>query len=178
MALNPLTTAAFDRYRASAELKGMHADAPRYDGDSDQLTAADGLEEWLDGVSGGSTSKGRIPVVSAKPEDVRLWVVTPENVLHAVEICAFGAEREAGRLKHSNLTGGADAFSGGELVFIDGQTIVVNGCSGRYRVGSTAEMKALAGPFRASGYRVWNMGYSTDTNRPALFGTQDPEWVA
>lgn len=178
MALNPLTTAAFDRYRAGAVLKAVHPDAPRYAGDSDQLTASEGLEEWQDGAVSGTAPKGHMPTVPANPENSRLWVVTSKEVFHALEVCPFGAAREAKRLKHSNLTGGANAFAGGELVFIDGQTIVINGCSGRYRVASEAEMKALASAFRASGYRVWNMGYNTDINRPALFGTQDPEWVA
>jgi hypothetical protein len=118
------------------------------------------------------------PSVGREPENMHLWAVTVDAVLHALETCQFGASRGAGKLKHSNLTGGGKAYAGGELVFLDPASIVLSGCSGRYRVRGKGELKSISSAFRASGYNVWSMGYDADTNRPALFGTQDPEWIA
>lgn len=173
-----LTRPAFDEYRKSRTVQAMSAEVKRYAGDTDRMTVDDGLASWTDGVATSTTSRPTAPQVGPKPDGMHLWIVSADDVVHAAETCEFGAGREFGKIKHSNLTGGADAFSGGELVFIDDQTLVLNGCSGRYRIRSEAEMSALASAFRRSGYRVWSMGWSTDTDRPAMFGLQDPEWVA
>ncbi|WP_174301799.1 hypothetical protein [Caulobacter sp. S45] len=156
----------------------MNPDTHRYEGDADQMQASDGLAFWEDGASLASTTKSDVPAVSRDSPDSRLWVITDEDVLHAPEFCPFGAERGARRLKHSNLTAGGDAYVGGELVFLGDQSIVISACSGRYRVRNAQELAAVASAFRGSGYRVWSMGYNTDTNRPVIIGTQDPEWVA
>lgn len=169
-----LTAAAFAAYRADRAPKAMHADAERYTGDADQITMADGLLSWEDGPTAAAEA---VPVM-AEPDDIHLWVVVTNDVLHAREHCAFGAARAAGTIKHSNLTGGQDAWCGGELMFVDDATIVLNGCSGRYRMMDEAELRAVASAFKASGYGVWSMGWNTDVDRPAKFGTQDPEWVA
>jgi hypothetical protein len=172
------TRIAFDAYRASRSLQPIHVGAPRCEGDSDQMSAEDGLHSWEDGSASASAVRGDTPVIASKPDGRHLWVVIAEDVVHAEEDCPFGRARAAGAVKHSNLTGGADAFSGGEIVFLDDHTVVLNGCSGRYRIRSEAEMRAVASAFRKSGYRVWSMGWNADVSRPALFGTQDPEWVA
>lgn len=176
--LKILTTKTFSHYRSTRTLQGIHPGTQRYEGDIDQMEASDGLAEWEDGTASMSATKTDTPQVEAKPANRLLWVVTEREVLHAPENCPFGATRGANAVKHSNLTGGGEAYCGGELVFVCDQTIVVNGCSGRYRVRDEAEMKALASAFKGSGYKVWSMGYNTDVDRPAMFGTQDPEWVA
>jgi hypothetical protein len=170
----PLTTAAFAAYRAGRQTQAINIQVKRTQGDSDQMTVTDGLDDWHDGVASGPMPKGPAPIIPANPPNCRLWVVMPSDVLHAPEHCAFGAARSAGAVKHSNLTGGQAAYAGGELVFVDPQTVVLNGCSGRYRVRDEAEMKALAGAFKASGYKIWSMGYDSDTNRPFQFGAADP----
>lgn len=172
------TRIAFDAYRGSQSLQPIHAEVRRHEGDTDQMSVEDGLHSWQDGTATASAVQGKTPIIAAVPDGRHLWVVTAEDVVYAEEGCAFGRARAAGTVKHSNLTGGADAFSGGELVFLDDHTVVLNGCSGRYRIRSEAEMRAVAGAFRKSGYRVWSMGWNADISRPALFGTQDPEWVA
>ena len=171
------TKRAFDAYRAPWSLQPIHPEAASYEGDKDPMTLQDGLRSWDDGsATGGAVSEA--PNVGTAPPERRLWVVMSQDVRHAPEHCPFGSAREAGAVKHSNLTGGEDAYAGGELVLLDEHTLLLNGCSGRYRLRSEAEMRAVAGAFRASGYRVWSMGWNRDTDRPALFGTQDPEWIA
>lgn len=180
MATTARTDIAFAKYRKGHQPdQPMHPDARRYDGDVDQMSPADGLRCWVDGPV---ESPGPVPLVKPEvpeqPNGRRLWVVTIEHVLHALEACEFGAKREAGTAKHSNLTGGGRAFAGGELVFLNEATIAITGSSGRYRLRGGEEMAAIERAFIESGYNVWSMGYNQDTNRPNIFGLSDPEWVS
>jgi hypothetical protein len=180
MASTARTDIAFTKYRTAYQPdQPMNPGARRYDGDIDQMSVEDGLMCWVDGSveSPGSEPKGK-PELPQRPEGQRLWVVTTEHVLHALEACDFGAKREAGLAKHSNLTAGGRAFVGGELVFLNEVTIAITGSSGRYRLRSGEEMAAIERAFVGSGYRVWSMGYNHEVNRPNVFGLSDPEWVS
>lgn len=180
MASNPRTLASFEKYRRAHQPdQAMHPEADRYNGDTDQILIEDGLEQWTDGpVKEPHAEPAECPVFVKKPEGRRLWVVTADDVCHSPEACAFGERRGAGVIKHSNLTGGGSAFAGGEVVFLDEETIALTGSSGRYRLRSGAELKAIETAFAESGYNVWSMGYNQDTNRPLTFdGGTDPEWV-
>ena len=90
----------------------------------------------------------------------------------------FGMSLESGVIKHTNLTGGAPAFSGGELLFLDPQTVVVNGCSGRYGPRSAQELDLVVQAFANSGYGVWSMGFDDEVNRPSPFVGVLPVWVS
>lgn len=180
MASNARTLASFEKYRLAHQLiQPMNPDAARYAGDTDQMTAEDGLEQWIDGPVGGLQAEPpERPVFAEKTEGQRLWVVTADDVRHGPEECAFGEQRGALVTKHSNLTAGGSAFVGGEVVFLSAETIAITGSSGRYRLRSGAELKAIEVAFAESGYNVWSMGYNQDTNRPNTFeGGTDPEWV-
>jgi hypothetical protein len=102
--------------------------------------------------------------------DRRLWVVRDADVVHADELCGWGQALETGKIKHSNLTGGAPAYSGGELIALNDNTIVLNGCSGRYGPQSAAEMQRVAEAFTKSGYYVWSCGFDEEAGRPLPFG--------
>ncbi len=99
-------------------------------------------------------------------EKVRLWAIVDEDMVHAPERCAFGASREAGVVKHSNLTGGQDAFSGGEMHFVNPKTILFNGDSGRYGIRSLEETIAVGRVFVDSGYFAWHTGWDEGSDRP------------
>lgn len=175
------TNTSFALYRSKHQPeRPMNSDVPRYDGDTDKMQPQDGLNDWRDGP---------VAIVQPLPSaqlklspdmvHLHLWVVTANQVLYAIEDCVFGNARGAGVVKHSNLTGGGVAFSGGELFFIDDETIAINGHSGRYRPRSHEEMKDIERAFVGSGYKVWSMGYNEDTNRPnVFFGITDLEWVS
>lgn len=131
----------------------------------------------MDGNFNGSTSSGP-PLLSETQIDGRhLWVVRKDDVVHAEERCAFGSTLKSKVIKHTNLTGGDAAYSGGELIFLDVSTVVVNGCSGRYGPKSAVELKQLAKAFADTGYRVWSMGFDEETNRPTQFLGSRPELV-
>ena len=174
------TTMAFATYRKAHQPdRPMNPEARRYDGDADPMAAEEGLRIWADGpAESAGAEPAEKPDLAPKPDGQRLWAVTREHVLHAPEICEFGAQREAGAAKHSNLTGGGSAFAGGELIFLTEATIAITGSSGRYRLRSGDEMAAIERAFAASVYNVWSMGFNQDVNRPNLFGLSDPEWVS
>lgn len=183
------TKAAFDVFR---EQYGP-AWGPRIIRDpseSDQLLAGDGLTELTDGpgaiapdevgctdvaIDGNTETpeavvpdERRLPPFSQHdlPNPAQLWVVRGDDVVYAVEACPFGdAHAVDGRIKHTNLTGGQPAFSGGELVFLGFGKIVVSGNSGRYGPRSATELRDVAIAFRNAGYTVYSTGYDQEANR-------------
>ncbi|WP_242140821.1 hypothetical protein [Sphingomonas sp. TREG-RG-20F-R18-01] len=169
------TADAFDRFRNQYPAKAC--DMSRV-ANSDELVAldlSDGVRQWVDGAG---AEKGATPLINPKPPATQLWVVRPDDVVHAREDDAASAELESKVIKHSNLTGGADAHCGGELLFCGENVIALNGASGRYGPSSVAEMTAVAHAFRSSGYGVWSYGFSEETMTAYRFGDRDPEWVA
>lgn len=150
------------------------------DGQLVQISSDDGLMQWVDGIH---SSPMQCPAESPllTESDVKnpmLWVVRQDDVVWAEERGQFGRRLESGVLKHTNLTGGAPAYSGGELIVLEQQsTIVVNGNSGRYGPRSVAELEAVVMAFAASGFGVWSMGYDEDVNRPLPFVGVKPKWV-
>ncbi|WP_320197096.1 hypothetical protein RMR10_006220 [Agrobacterium rosae] len=139
----------------------------------------DGLCLLTDGPVGVSTTVPATPVLDdTMDSDRRLWTVREADVVHALEGCEYGKTLKTGKIKHTNLTGGADAFCGGELLFLSKSSIVVNGDSGRYGPRSEAEMYDVARAFRESGFEVWCAGYDDETNTPFPLLTVDPVWVA
>lgn len=135
-----------------------------------QMSLADGLQEWQDGPLTATTASS--PPRMIAPEEIplrHLWVVREADVVNAQEQCEFGNKLESKVIKHTNLTGGEAAFSGGEVIFIDDCTIVINGCSGRYGPKSEAEMDLVAQAFSKTGYHVWSMGFDTEVNKPLPF---------
>lgn len=142
-----------------------------------QMTVSDGLIQWLDG-KGHVGSPGQPPLLDQRnTKNAHLWVVRTDDVVHVPEQCDFGARLASGVVKHTNLTGGTAAFCGGELLFLEDGTIVVNGCSGRYGPRNRAELDQIVIAFVESGYGVWSMGFDEETNRPAGFVGVLPEWV-
>ena len=142
-----------------------------------QMAESDGLKLWRDGGYI-AAPPGEPPLLYKKDtEAAHLWAVRSDDVVHAEERCDFGGQLASGVIKHTNLTGGAAAFSGGELLFLADGIIVVNGCSGRYGPRSKTELEQVVTAFVESGYGVWSMGFDEETNRPVGFIGSYPEWV-
>lgn len=144
------------------------------------MAEADGLRTWADGTAiRGSAPVGAPPLVDeAMCSKTHLWVVRPDDVVYAEEHCEYGKALESKVIKHTNLTGGAAAFSGGELLCLEPNTVILNGCSGRYGPKSAQELDAAARAFAQSGYGVWSMGWDEDVNRPAPFIGITPVWLS
>ena len=143
------------------------------------MTAADGLAELPDGSGVRTDAAPALAPLSADslPSPKRLWVVANDELLHADEECPFGAERVAGRIKHTNLTGGEPAFSGGEVIFIGGDTLIVSGDSGRYGPRTAKEMQDVANAFRESGYTVYSTGNDHEANRALPLIGPEPQLI-
>src|SRR5579871_3169798 len=165
------TRKAFDKFRKQIGApRDPDAALIRNTDETRQMTEEEGLETWIDGTTKSSGVPDSPPLLEAKDcVDQSLWVIRQDDVVHAKENCAFGKGLASGVIKHTNLTGGAKAYSGGELLFLDPHTMVVNGRSGRYGPRTKAELSAAAQAFADSGYRVWYMGWDEETNRPAPF---------
>lgn len=88
-----------------------------------------------------------------------------DDVAYAAEVCDFSTGMIGGKLKHTNLTGGEPAFSGGELLILNDNTLVVSGDSGRYGPRSADEMLDVAIAFRNAGYTVYSTGYDEEASR-------------
>lgn len=174
-----LTKQAFDKFRERfSPAKPPREGLIQNDDEKILLDPTQGLEQWEDGSVTG------VAEVPARPEIgeellcyKRLWVVRSDDVVHAHEFCEKGRDFETGVIKHTNLTGGEPAFCGGELLFTNSDTIVVNGCSGRYGPSTEDEMQCVATSFKNSGYKVWSCGFDDETNRPYPFRVIDPLWV-
>lgn len=176
-----VTEKAFDKLRR--HLKEPRLPPPALITDSDQrklMTAADGLEQWVDGAAtSGAAAPGDAPLLTQEDcANLRLWVVRTKDVVHASESCEFGKALQSRVIKHTNLTGGEPAYSGGEIIIADAGIVYLNGCSGRYGPGTREELRAVADAFVESGYGVWLMGWDEDANRPAPFIGIAPQWLS
>lgn len=61
--------------------------------------------------------------------------------------------------KHTNLTGGGEAYLGGELWFASASSLYVSGGSGRYRPIDSAQLAEATDVFRSFGYNVTSLGW-------------------
>lgn len=107
-----------------------------------------------------SVTTGSPPHARGESEDIKyLWVVGTELVPYALENGEGRQQLQRGRLAHTNLTGGSPAHSGGEMWFLNTETVIINGGSGRYAPRSVEELAKVAEAFKACGFRVAHMGY-------------------
>lgn len=166
---NEQSRAAFDAYRkAFGPAREPTAGLVRNQCELQQITPCQGLRFWEDGP--GDIGCDEAPSGETLESSERyLWVVRDEDVVFCLEGCEFGRALPTGLIKHTNLTGGTAAFCGGEMLLLEGGTVVVAGLSGRYPIRTAEEMLKLASSFKASGYTVWSMGFDDEAGRPFPF---------
>jgi hypothetical protein len=141
-----------------------------------QLTSAEGLNE-LESSPFAAAKTAAPPRKAGEGETTKyLWVVTPTNVPFALELLPE-VQLQRGRLSHTNLTAGAQAYSGGEMWFTDPSIVVINGGSGRYPPRSVIELNDVAKAFKATGYKVAHMGWDREIDAPARYLRGDPQWL-
>lgn len=174
-----LTDAAFSEFRTKYNPPRPPRDGlVKNSGEVTQMSEADGLCIWKDGAAAALSSQPSVPRIDdTMTVGLKLWAVRDENVVHADESCPFGRGLETGVIKHTNLTGGGNAYCAGELIFVAESTIIVNGFSGRYGPRTADEMKDVALAFQKSGYHVWSSGFDEEAGRPYPFIGVDPEWI-
>jgi hypothetical protein len=163
-------------YRKKFSARAPNLAGKKSDDELRQFTDADGLRDM--------TLPPAIEVLPGEPPLSRgngkfkyLWVITPSAVPLILEDGEAGRATVRGYAAHTNLTGGSDAHSGGELWFRDDRSFWISGGSGRYGPRSAEEMNAVVESFRAAGYAVASFGWSEETHTPQRFLRGEAQWA-
>jgi hypothetical protein len=167
---------AFAKYRHDFPARPPDESRIRSRDELRQITKGEGLAVLSTAPAEGVVT-GQPPISDLRrsPEKY-LWVVDPGTIPFALEELP-GVSLQRGYLSHTNLTGGGDAHSGGEMWFVDTSTIHINGASGRYPARSAKELDMVAQAFKACGYRVASMGWDSGTNSAARYLRGSPVWI-
>ncbi len=167
----------FAPYRSRYSKRSPNLASKRSDDELILLTTMDGLKE-LDQPPAEDVNFSMPPA----PIDKYLWVIASDGHPYALELISGIVEKlpglasRDGRISHTNLTGGSEAYSGGEMWFPDKATIILNGGSGRYPPQSPEELADIVEAFRACGWRIASMGWDDETNAPARLMRGTPQW--
>ena len=100
-----------------------------------------------------ATEPGKIGV------NTYIWVIDDSGVPYIIERPID--HRPAP--KHTNLTGGADAYIGGEVWFSDSSNLFLSGGSGRYRPLGERQLNDAAEVFESYGYIVKSLGWDIES---------------
>ncbi|MBP7337757.1 hypothetical protein [Niveispirillum sp.] len=170
---------ALNDYREIYNLKDMRI-KPNNTDEIIQMTAQNGMIDLPNSILDEDSIKlcTTIPKDKASASESRyLWVIRENCAPVAIENCEWGKGLKSEIIKHSNLTGGKPAYSGGELWFIARDKIAVNGNSGRYGPESEEELDAIVNALRRSGYHVASMGFDIDNpSVPNSVFPGNPTW--
>lgn len=168
-------------YRTTFALKPMKRSADN-DDELRQMTATDGMNEFPSAPASSDVFPYRssAPTTRSNAPDARhLWVIGEQDFPIALEACSWGASLQSGKIKHSNLTGGKPAHSGGEVWFLGADKIAVNASSGRYGANNEQEFDQIVEALRRAGYHVASMGFDLDNSAiPNAIFVGDPVWQA
>ncbi len=141
-----------------------------------QMQQTDGLH-FFDGNSGKAAICSNPPRVANDRGALYLWAIALSEVPFALETVDFGKSLESKVIKHTNLTGGNPAHSGGELWFLSENQILVNGASGRYGPETSKELEDAAVAFKSTGYQVASLGFDEETGYSNRLLVGDPLWL-
>lgn len=166
-------------FRASFPAKAMKRGADNPD-QLRQMTTGDGMMELPSPIASRTQfiRHSAIPNSKESAKEARhLWVIRPDDFPVALEKCEWGSKLLSKEIKHSNLTGGNSAHSGGEIWFIGDNQVAVNASSGRYGADSAYEFNLIVEALRRSGYRVASMGFDLENPTvPNKIFVGEPDW--
>lgn len=133
------------------------------------LTHADGVMTLAQPPTTVVASRCAVPGKKGDP-GCHLWVFTSESRRSILELEPVSPPLQSGRVKHTNLTGGAPACCGGELWVdpTDSSHLFLNGCSGRYGPTTAQQLDDAVAVLRTVGFKVTSFGWDDDTARPAM----------
>lgn len=107
-----------------------------------------------------------------------LWVIDSRGVPCLYEYCEASSALTSGRAKHTNLTGGKSASSGGELYFRSDTEIFVSSASGRYAPRTVDEIRDAALFLKEYGYVVCSFGWDEEQGVPSRFYREgEAKWL-
>ena len=132
-----------------------------------RLSPGDGLR-ILDHAPARDVECGRPP--KHKPERGRatyLWIIDKRGIPYIMEcgIRVLGGNPP----KHTNLSGGAQAYIGGQIWFESPAALWASGGSGRYPPIDSRQLELAVGVFRHYGYRVRSLGWDDATGEPKRY---------
>lgn len=166
----------FDDFREKYPLREPNRERINNQDEMIELTAAEGVLSF-------SATAGQFAQLSALPTShesrgtVYLWVISSKDLPFAPESLFAGKHLISGVIKHTNLTGGQPAHSGGELWFIDSKRLLIGGQSGRYGARSGQELLDAALSFKNLDYTVASLGYDTETGKSFTVLIGEPKWL-
>lgn len=136
----------------------------------------DGVREFED-ASCSVEIQHLVPPTGGQNSEKRfLWVIRESDIPFIREYATVEPPLESGRCKHTNLTGGAAAYCGGEVWFASDRWLILNGGSGRYPPKDAKELETVVVSFEQAGYKVWSAGWDEELSRPARVAKWDPPW--
>jgi len=157
----------FDDYKSKYEKRPADLRRMEY---SDEISQINEVVELLyapmESIEAGSPPIGSF----GDGEKKYLWVVMEESVVILLEEGTEGRSLSRNRASHTNLTGNAEAYCGGELWFNeDSKEIWLSGGSSRYQPRNGEELQFIESWFKACAYNVTNFGWEEETGRPVRF---------
>lgn len=165
----------FAEFRGIYPLRPYVADRVRNEGELVQLPPGAGLMSFPKDAYKCETSPP--PRSQSERGKLYLWVIAANDVSFALESVPFGQILETRVIKHTNLTGGADAHCGGELWFLTENKLLLSAASGRYGPQSEQEMIDAALAFKSEGFEVASLGFDDDTGYPCQLLVGEPKWI-
>ena len=129
-----------------------------------RIHASDGLR-LLQSAPATDVLYGMPPYSFREETNNYLWVIDTSGLPYIREkpIPTLGGAKP----KHTNLTGGSEAYLGGELWFASEASIYISGGSGRYPPVDEAQLEGAVSVFESFGYEVKSLGWDYDTGGPA-----------
>lgn len=175
--MNTLTNMTFDEFRTKHAARSPSACKIKNKDETSLMPEGEGRFSF--GKHDASCVKmNEIPRDYNDRGNVYLWVIAQSDVPFALEYSDWGKTLETGVIKHTNLTGGAEAHCGGELWFVADDAVIVGGSSGRYGPKDDQELLDAASSFAACNYKVASMGFDADTGQPLTVLVGEPQWLA
>lgn len=167
----------FDLYRLAYGARAPNLEERKYEDETDDLS--DRPDVFSVGMAPSASATVGMPPDRPRSSGIsmHIWLVTPSDVIAALEEGESGKTTRRQRLAHTNLVGGKQAHAGGELWFKDGASIWLTGGSGRYPPKSNAELGEIVEAYRASGYTVCSCGWDEGNDGPARFFRGSEVWL-
>ena len=129
------------------------------------LCREDGVQS-LGVAPANAVSVGKPPRAMNGGTNKHLWAILPESMPYILEDSKAKVLLLSKRITHTNLTGGKEAHSGGEMWFCDELSMWMSGASGRYPPRDKEELEMICQSIREMGYQVASLGWDDEAMGP------------
>ena len=156
-----LSTSVLDKLRQHYQLR--RPERPSKAQQSLKIGPQDGLRR-LQAAPISSVAFGRPPRHSTERGcNTYIWVIDDSGVPYVLE--GPMPRLNGHEPKHTNLTGGGNAYVGGQLWFQDTRSMYVSGGSGRFPPTSEQQLDTAIDVFESFKYAVTSLGWNHETGR-------------